>query len=436
MTQVATQHYKLLKPHTTDKVRQALMQLIMTQPFWGTLALHMDMVPDDSIPTMCTDGKRIYYNKQFTESLTLAKLIFAIAHECGHPMLHHLHRRYNRAPGDTTYYGCDENGKPFGVDPRFWNTAGDRIINRMLKDSGFTLWEHCVIGPSNDAEKTTEEIYREIYRKPPPSGGQGGEGESGESDGESGGIPGEGNPQRAGKKPAGPGCTDRDGNPDPGGDMRAPASEISEQDWNEIVVKAAAIAKGQGHLPASIEGMITEATEPQYPFYLIMERFIDEAIKGDDDSWYKPHRDFFSRGIIMPGPYEETISHVVIAFDTSGSVPTEDLSRFARITGDIMRRLKPQKLTLLMCDARVHTVMEINDPKDWPTEIKITGRGGTSFTPVFDWLSENKVSPACLVYMTDMMGTFPKRPPQYPVFWASTEKNTQAPWGRTVYINQ
>jgi predicted metal-dependent peptidase len=453
-----TPAYAKLKPKSHPKIRQAMMQLVMTQPFWGTLALHMDFVPDESIPTAATDGKRIYYNTKFIESLTTNILLFVIAHECGHPMLHHLNRRYNRPPGDTTNYGCDERGKPFGVDPTVWNTAGDRVINRMLKDSGFSLWDKCIIGPDSDRERTTEEIYRELMKnkQPQPSGSGSGDIRSGDGDGDSsgsggsdpdddgdgenpGGIPGhEDNPQRTGRKPAGPGCEDSAGNPDPGGDMRAPAEDFTEQEMNEIVVKAAAIAKAQGHLPASIEGIVTECTEPQYPFYLILEQFIDECTKGDDSSWHKPHRDYFSRGIIMPGPYDESISHVVIAFDTSGSVPDDDLSRFARITGDIMRRNKPKRLTLIMCDADVDedSVLEINDWKDWPKEIKTTGRGGTSFKPVFDYVRKSRIQPSCLVYLTDMYGDFPTDPITYPVFWASTSKEMKAPMGQTVFVNQ
>jgi len=470
---VSDPYYWKLKPHTTDKIRQATMQLIMSKPFWGTLAMHMEFVPDEQIPTAATDGKRIYYNTKFMESLTTAKTMFVIAHECGHPMLHHLQRRYNRPIGDTGNYGTDENGKPFGVDPKDWNIAGDRLINRMLKLDGFNLWDKCVIGPANDIDKTTEEIYRELRKNPPPPPPQGGQGQQGQGQGSGqsqpssgGGVPepgsqpqpgqedgdddegngensdgipgGEDNPQRTGRKPAGPGCEDTQGNMDPGGDMRVPAPDTSEQDWNEIVVKAAAIAKAQGHLPAHIEGIITEATEPQYPFYLILEQFIDECTKGDDYSWHKPHRDYFSRGIIMPGPYDESISHVVIAFDTSGSVSDEELSKFARITGDIMRRLKPMRLTLIMCDADIDedSVLEITNFRDWPKEIKSTGRGGTSFDPVFDYVKENRFKPSCLVYMTDMECNFPQRAPSYPMFWASTAKNVKAPFGKTVFINQ
>jgi hypothetical protein len=38
--------------------------------------------------------------------------------------------------------------------------------------------------------------------------------------------------------------------------------------------------------------------------------------------------------------------------------------------------------------------------------------------------------------MTDLMGSFPKKPVQYPVFWASTEKGSKAPFGTTVFVNQ
>jgi len=450
-------YYTRLKPHTSEPLRKALLQLVMMQPFWGILALHMDFVPDDKLPTMCTDGKRVYYSPKFVDSLTTAKLVFAIAHECGHPMLHHLSRRYNRLPGDTDQYGNDEFGKPFGVNPKGWNIAGDYVINAMLKESGFSLWEQCLYEPRY-AGLTTEQIYLKLKKDnpPPPPSGKGsgdmrsGQGQSqGDNPGEpdasddgtdpfNGGVPGEDSTQQAGRKPGGPGATDTSGQSDNGGDLRAPAEDHTEQEWNEIVTKAAAIAKGQGKLPAGIAGMIAEATEPQYPFYLVLEQFVDSCINQDDYSWHKPHRDYFSRGIIMPGPYSENIDHVVVIFDTSGSVSDDDLTRFARITGDIMRRLKPANLTLIMCDADVDekSVTKITNYKDWPKEVKTTGRGGTSFVPPFDYIAKARIKPSCVVYMTDMHGDFPDHKPMFPMFWASTSKGEIAPFGQTVYINQ
>lgn len=43
------------------------------------------------------------------------------------------------------------------------------------------------------------------------------------------------------------------------------------------------------------------------------------------------------------------------------------------------------------------------------------GGGGTDFRPLFDRLAEESEPPAGVVYRTDLAGSFPDEPPQYPV---------------------
>ena len=43
------------------------------------------------------------------------------------------------------------------------------------------------------------------------------------------------------------------------------------------------------------------------------------------------------------------------------------------------------------------------------------------------------IQPACLVYLTDLQGTFPDKPPDYPVLWVTTT-DQEAPWGETVRL--
>jgi predicted metal-dependent peptidase len=219
--------------------------------------------------------------------------------------------------------------------------------------------------------------------------------------------------------------------------QEGPAEDFSPQEFTEIVAKAASIAKAQGKLPSSVAGMIKEATEPQYPVYMLLENFVDSATRDDDMSWKRPHRDFMSRGVIMPSAYSDKVSHVVLCYDTSGSVPDEDLTRFHRVGGDIIRRLRPQKLTVMQVDASLKEefIIEVEHDRDWPTEIKSSGRGGTSFKPPFDYLQKKNIVPSCLVYLTDMYGDFPDRPPIYPTLWISTTKDTKGPFGQTVYFN-
>jgi len=52
----------------------------------------------------------------------------------------------------------------------------------------------------------------------------------------------------------------------------------------------------------------------------------------------------------------------------------------------------------------------------------ITGRGGTSFVPVFDWIDQAPIgSSVVLIYATDGYGDFPIAKPNYPVLWLATK---------------
>jgi predicted metal-dependent peptidase len=405
----------------------------------------MEFKQKDDIPTLMTDGKRIFYNKEFCDGLSVGLCAFVIAHEVSHPFLKHLDRPFKVNPNDQRTWGRTKEGKTWHYHPEVWNAAGDYVINLMLKDAGFQLWTKCLLDVQYKA-MTTEKVYDAIMPKnpPPPEGGKGGKGDKCDTCGGRGDVPittepgeiekcpdCEGSGQQAGGYDPIPGCdpiTGRDI------DFSGPAEDFSPQEFTEIVAKAATIAKAQGKLPGNVTELIKEATEPQYPVYHLLERFVDTSCKDEDQSWKRPHRDFMSRGIIMPSAYSDKVSHVVLVYDTSGSVPDADLMRFHRVGGDIIRRLKPMKLTVMMVDAKLHKVIEVTSDKDWPKTVGCTGRGGTSFKPAFEYLKEKQIKPSALVYMTDLEGPFPD-PSNFPALWVSTVKENKAPFGMTIHFN-
>jgi predicted metal-dependent peptidase len=322
--------------------------------------------------------------------------MFVLAHEAGHPMFHHLSRIHTPRPGRSEIYGY-RGGKPMHWEPTLYNIAGDHVINIALKDCGFDLWKDCYCDEQYRG-MTTEQVYDKLEQKQKDEGKQ--------------------------------------LQPDKitGLDIMAPAAGFSEDEVREIVSKAAAIARSQGKLPASLENLIKEATEPQYPVWMLLERFIDSNIRDEDQSFHLPNRRYLPYGIVQPSPFCEKISDVTVVYDTSGSVPDEDLQRFHKITGDILRKLQPQLVRLIQCDAAVHKVDEFKNLSTWATSIKLTGRGGTSFIPPFEELSKKRITPSCLVYLTDMEGSFPDFAPPYPVLWVSTSKGVKAPFGMTIEL--
>jgi hypothetical protein len=54
-----------------EKLCRARTQLILNQPFFGTLCLRLKLVAMPSFPTMATDGRRLAYNPAFVAQLRL-----------------------------------------------------------------------------------------------------------------------------------------------------------------------------------------------------------------------------------------------------------------------------------------------------------------------------------------------------------------------------
>src|SRR5260370_42659706 len=117
-----------LENDTERKLTRARTQLLLNQPFFGSLCLRLKLEPGP-VPTMATDGKRILYSPIFVESLKPAEVEGTLAHEVMHCPLGHHCRRGTR-------------------DRQLWNEAADMAINPILISNGFTLPAGALIYPS------------------------------------------------------------------------------------------------------------------------------------------------------------------------------------------------------------------------------------------------------------------------------------------------
>jgi hypothetical protein len=132
--------------HTTtaQKLTRARVQLLLLQPFFGTLGLRLKLIPGD-LPTMATDGSRIVYNPAFVDELKPAELEGTLAHEVLHCALGHQCRRGER-------------------DSRLWNEAADFAVNPILIGNGFALPAGALFDPAF-ANMSAEEIYARLLRR-------------------------------------------------------------------------------------------------------------------------------------------------------------------------------------------------------------------------------------------------------------------------------
>lgn len=366
---------------TTKKAAQKLTvarsQLILSHGFFGMLALRLKLVEKPAIPTLAVDGNHIFYNSSFiVDKLSDSLCRSAVAHEVMHCALNHLSRVDDR-------------------NPKKWNYACDYAINQILKDSGFEVGEHWLISPVYK-DMTADQIYAAL-----PD----------DFDKDEGATNGQGPLDEMMSNPS--------------------ADAIAEAaDWKIATVQAATMAKAQGKLPGSLERFVDSLTTPQVDWREQLRRFVTEVTK-DDYSWGRPNRRFLAAGHYMPSLYSEGMGELVVGIDTSGSIDDKTLQAFGAEVRAIAASVRPTKIHVVYCDAEVNHVDEFfaNDELSF----KAHGGGGTAFKPVFTYVAENAIMPACLVYLTDLYGhhTFPS--PDYPTLWVCTSE-VQASFGTTIKI--
>jgi len=128
----------------------ARVSLLIKEPFFGVLAMNLDLVEVDSktaekMTTAAVDGRRIWYNPAFIKTLTPDELKFLVAHEVLHCVYSHLGRRFDR-------------------DPKIYNMAADFVINAILKEAGFSLPKICLY-KEEYLNWITEDVYDDLIEK-------------------------------------------------------------------------------------------------------------------------------------------------------------------------------------------------------------------------------------------------------------------------------
>jgi len=381
------------------KIASARVALVLNEPFFGSLSLRMAMIEDGSIKTLCTNGKAIRYNSNFVESLPHDILVSAICHEVLHVALGHAWRRDAR-------------------NAKLWNVAGDYEVNQVLLDSGMKLGEDWLIDPLFKG-LTAEPIYTRLD-KPKDEGDDDDQGEdSQDSQGEDNDAQGEGEPEGS-DEPQGPGDVE---------DCPDGEEKELEAEWKVATIQAANAAKAQGKLPGSLKGLVDALRETKTDWRAYTLRFAQERA-ASDYTMRVPNRRFVQSGLYLPALQDVCMGEIIIAVDTSGSC-SDAIPAFGAHLQVILDTVRPRVLHVVYADDGVQHV-DTYAPGD-TVKVRRDGGGGTSFVPPFQWIAAQGIEPACMIYLTDLYGTFPA-PADFPVLWASVTKNLHAPFGETIYI--
>jgi len=383
-----------------EKLTTARVGLLLKAPFFGNMATRMKLVQSDEwCPTAATNGRDFYYSTKFVEKLSVKKLEFLFAHEILHCILDHFGRVGSR-------------------DRNLSNIAQDFAVNQILVDEriGEKITEVKICYDPKYRGLAWEEIYDDLWDKAekitmPELLKQIGE-LLDEHIKET--APGE---EGDGKKPS----------------MTKEEAEKIKEEIKQAMIQSAAAA-GAGKVPAGIQRMIKNLTEPKMDWRQLVRQEIQSIVRNDY-SFTRPNRKSMHSGAILPGMKEATTIDVAIAIDMSGSIGDEDATAFLSEIKGIMDQYEDFSISLWCFDTEIYNFQKItHDNSEDLVDYEPQGGGGTSFEVNWQFMEENGIQPKKFIMFTDgyPCGGWGDEDYCDTIFIVKGNKDAQAPFGQTV----
>ena len=182
---------------------------------------------------------------------------------------------------------------------------------------------------------------------------------------------------------------------DTGQSMESAADDVVRSVLNN------AAAKSRGRIPGMIQEVMKKLNEkPIIPWQDVLKKFIGTLAKPYKKTPTRLDRRQPKR-MELRGRLNDHVCEVVVAIDTSGSMDDRTLTYCMNEIFEIVDTQK-SKVTIVECDTKIGKVYEAKKIED--VQLNLSGRGGTSFSPVFEWINENNKRNVVLVYFTDGWG--------------------------------
>ncbi len=365
-----------------DKMTQARCNLLLTRGgrWYSSILLSLKTVCTDEIPTAATDGKRLLYNPEFINGLSKEQLTFLLLHEVMHVALGHS-ARMKKFSDDT-------------IPHELHNVAMDLAIN-----------SHPLLDTIEEIEKIKGGMYPDEFGLP--------NGKSYEwylkellerSDSESL------------QKQVGTGEV-------------LPADEDTTIEQADAQLEQAVIGDERGDLAEQV-GL---RTVKKVDWRKQLKQFIVNSMtSGDNTTFNKINAHYSQDEFILPGSADETIEHLVVLVDTSGSCYCGPAQEFLAHIVDMTRQLR-FKCTILQHDTEVTCETRVSE--GGAPALEIRGGGGTDHRPALK--RANQLNPTAIVSFTDMLSRFPERSRCPVLFVANTEnfKDYYPKFGRVIHTN-
>lgn len=389
-----------------DSLGRASKDLLINEPFYGVFLSGLNKRGNDKIPTACVTSNNINFelhvNEEFFLKLCKETRVGVLKHEMLHIVFFHL-ENFTRFP-----------------NKRLANIAMDLEINQYIENKwkgedwmgleyNKDLFVQYNLKPKQGSKYYYDILQKALDENPNQDGGGSGEGDQsqGNSDGNSN------DPHKELRDLVnGPGTLDAH-------DLWKEFEKLSDAEkkliQKQIDHRLKSVAEGMKGSPGNIPGELKEyidklfqTEDPVLDWKAYLRRF---ASRSSTTYTKKSRRKASKRFSGAAGIKIKNRNNTCVAIDTSGSVSQSELVEFFN---ELVHMHKTgTQITIIECDTSIGRIYDF-DPKK---PFEVTGRGGTDFEPVFDYIRKQGSHFSNLIYLTDGEAWAPETKIFQPTLW-------------------
>jgi predicted metal-dependent peptidase len=367
--------------YLTDEERLKKQHIVLMRhqetALYGSVMMMGESAVEDGIPTAYTDGENKKYGKTFMSNLADDEARALIMHENLHVALMHIPRHKDLMKEDHTLA----------------NVAMDIVVNNIIDNltdkTLCKLPQGAILDHAFDGW-SVREIYNELKKQNPQrKKPEGQPQDNGSGGGETINV--------NGKQYDVSGMDEHD----------ASGKEVTPEEAKEFEDRVGrALREGgilAGRLGAKVPREITASLEKPIDWKEALRDFVTSAVRGKDEfTWRRFNRNLLANDILAPSVESETMTEVIFAFDTSGSITQEMIGAAAFQLQLICDSVTPETVRVLWWDTEVHGEQVFGgDSPNVKDILKPLGGGGTRVSCVSEYIVEKGYKPDCVVVFTD-----------------------------------
>lgn len=199
----------------------------------------------------------------------------------------------------------------------------------------------------------------------------------------------------------------------------------SEDDLNleqlKDLTKKVANNASKGKIPSEIQQIIDDLNKmPEISWKDYLKKIMGTLPSGHKKTITRKDRRQPYR-LDLRGKLNNHIAQIIIALDISGSITDGEIDQIMTEVFNILKSY-PSEITIIECDNEIRRVYKVKSKRD--IRKKIDTRGGTSYSPVFQYIYNHRMRNHLLIYFTDGVGEkeLTCMPINYKTLWVITGK--------------